>query len=136
MTNFSARSSHLESSTCGRSRRVFLNADEGLVDRTKYQLLDGSTSDGKWKSFREVSCSQPRPALNNVRDADLPRYPAKFYFSRSQFAMARGSNLTQVPILNDGILPAFACLKIVIFETPAIWQAFRPSAFSFSRQNS
>jgi hypothetical protein len=35
--------------------RVFLNADEGLVDRTKYQLLDGSTSHGKWKSFRARS---------------------------------------------------------------------------------
>src|SRR6185295_16275218 len=28
-----------------------------------------------------------------------------------------GSNRTQVPMRNDGILPAFACLKIVILET-------------------
>jgi hypothetical protein len=29
----------------------------------------------------------------------------------------RRVNLTHVPMRNDGILPAFACLKIVIFET-------------------
>jgi len=37
----------------------------------------------------------------------------------NQFAIAFGSNRTHVPTLNDGILPAFACLKIVIFETPS-----------------
>ena len=36
---------------------------------------------------------------------------------RSHRATDVGSNRTQVPIRNDGILPAFACLKIVILET-------------------
>jgi hypothetical protein len=36
---------------------------------------------------------------------------------RSHRATDVGSNRTQVPIRNDGILPAFACLKIVIFDT-------------------
>ena len=39
------------------------------------------------------------------------------YIRRSQVPTDFGSNLTQVPIRNDGILPAFACLKIVILET-------------------
>src|SRR5580692_7687111 len=42
----------------------------------------------------------------------------------NQFATARGSNRTQVPILNDGMRPAFACLKIVIFETPSNLASF------------
>jgi hypothetical protein len=36
---------------------------------------------------------------------------------RSHCATVFGSNRTQVPMRNDGILPAFACLKIVILET-------------------
>lgn len=44
----------------------------------------------------------------------------KAYCRRSQFAVDLGSNLTQVPMRNDGIRPAFACLKIVIRETPNI----------------
>src|SRR5260370_18467870 len=39
------------------------------------------------------------------------------YILRSHVPTDFGSNLTQVPIRNDGILPAFACLKIVILET-------------------
>ena len=39
------------------------------------------------------------------------------HISRSHCATVFGSNRTQVPIRNDGILPAFACLKIVILET-------------------
>jgi hypothetical protein len=39
------------------------------------------------------------------------------HISRSHRATDVGSNGTQVPMRNDGILPAFACLKIVIFET-------------------
>ena len=39
------------------------------------------------------------------------------YILRSHVPTDLGSNLTQVPIRNDGILPAFACLKIVILET-------------------
>jgi hypothetical protein len=35
----------------------------------------------------------------------------------SHFATDRGSNLTLAPILNDGIRPAFAYLKMVIRET-------------------
>jgi hypothetical protein len=36
---------------------------------------------------------------------------------RSHRATDVGSNRTQVPMRNDGILPALACLKIVILET-------------------
>jgi hypothetical protein len=36
---------------------------------------------------------------------------------RSHRATDVGLNRTQVPMRNDGILPAFACLKIVILET-------------------
>jgi len=36
---------------------------------------------------------------------------------RSHCATARGSNLTHVPTRNEGMRPAFACLKIVIRET-------------------
>src|ERR1700726_2444021 len=39
------------------------------------------------------------------------------YICRSHVPTDFGSNLTQVPIRNDGILPAFACLKIVILDT-------------------
>jgi hypothetical protein len=39
------------------------------------------------------------------------------YIFRSHVPTDFGSNLTQIPIRNDGILPAFACLKIVILET-------------------
>jgi len=39
------------------------------------------------------------------------------YTLRSQFATARGSNRTHVPIRNDGIRPAAACLKIVTSDT-------------------
>ena len=48
----------------------------------------------------------------------LGQHPVQLpHWDRSQFATARGSNLTQVPIRKDGILPAFASLKIVILET-------------------
>src|SRR5712692_7326542 len=48
----------------------------------------------------------------------LHRYPRYLlHFSRSQRATDFGSNRTQVPMRNDGIRPAFACLKIVILET-------------------
>src|ERR1017187_5781431 len=40
-----------------------------------------------------------------------------FYMRRNQVATARGSNRTQVPTRNEGILPAAACLKIVTSET-------------------
>ena len=50
-----------------------------------------------------------------------PRISAKnrhsLHISRSHCATVFGSNRTQVPMRNDGILPAFACLKIVILET-------------------
>jgi hypothetical protein len=36
---------------------------------------------------------------------------------RNQFATEWGSNLTHVPMWNEGMRPAFACLKIVIRET-------------------
>jgi hypothetical protein len=39
------------------------------------------------------------------------------HISRSHRATDFGSNRTQVPMRNDGIRPAFACLKIVILET-------------------
>lgn len=42
---------------------------------------------------------------------------AECYIFRNQFATARGSNRTQVPIRNEGIRPAAACLKIVTLET-------------------
>jgi hypothetical protein len=40
-----------------------------------------------------------------------------FHCWRNQFATALGSNRTQVPIRNDGMRPAAACLKIVTFDT-------------------
>jgi hypothetical protein len=39
------------------------------------------------------------------------------YIFRNQVATARGSNLTQVPILKLGMRPAFANLKIVMRDT-------------------
>src|ERR1700730_18573937 len=39
------------------------------------------------------------------------------YIFRSHVPTDVGSNRTHVPMRNDGILPAFACLKIVILET-------------------
>jgi len=39
------------------------------------------------------------------------------HIARSHCATVFGSNRTQVPMRNDGIRPAFACLKIVILET-------------------
>jgi len=39
------------------------------------------------------------------------------YLPLSHRATDVGSNRTQVPMRNDGIRPAFACLKIVILET-------------------
>jgi hypothetical protein len=42
------------------------------------------------------------------------------YIVRSQFAMARGSKRTQVPILKLGMRPAFANLKTVTIETLAV----------------
>lgn len=41
------------------------------------------------------------------------RYGPESYILLSQFATARGSNRTHVPILKHGIRPAAACLKIV-----------------------
>ncbi len=55
---------------------------------------------GVWGDFRI--------SANNRHSLHLPR---------SHRATDLGSNRTQVPMRNDGILPAFACLKIVIFET-------------------
>ena len=43
--------------------------------------------------------------------------PTEGYILRNQVATARGSNLTQVPILKHGIRPAAACLKTVTRET-------------------
>ena len=45
---------------------------------------------------------------------------------RSHRATDVGSNRTQVPIRNDGIRPAFACLKIVILETVNILASSSP----------
>lgn len=39
------------------------------------------------------------------------------HWDRSQFATARGSKRTHVPMRNEGMRPALACLKIVIRET-------------------
>src|SRR5712692_1619772 len=48
----------------------------------------------------------------------LHRYPRYLlHMPRSHCATVFGSNRTQVPMRNDGILPAFAFLKIVILET-------------------
>src|SRR5579863_5841973 len=42
---------------------------------------------------------------------------------RSHSATARGSKRTQVPIRNEGILPAWACLKIVFLLTLRTWDS-------------
>ena len=42
---------------------------------------------------------------------------ATAFLLRIHSATACGSNRTHVPILNEGILPLAACLKIVIRET-------------------
>ena len=44
-------------------------------------------------------------------------YRRSLHIFRSHRATDVGSNRTQVPMRNDGIRPAFACLKIVILET-------------------
>jgi hypothetical protein len=44
-------------------------------------------------------------------------YLRSLHIPLSHRASDIGSNRTQVPMRNDGIRPAFACLKIVIFET-------------------
>jgi len=45
------------------------------------------------------------------------------YCFRSQFATALGSNRTHVPMRNEGMRPAFACLKIVTCETAKILES-------------
>ena len=42
--------------------------------------------------------------------------PQDYYCFLSQSAVVFGSNRTHVPILKQGIRPAFACLKIVMRE--------------------
>lgn len=49
--------------------------------------------------------------------SDLRENRPSLHIFRSHRATDVGSNRTQVPMRKDGILPAFACLKIVIFET-------------------
>ena len=63
-----------------------------------------------------VLSAKTRLQLRSVR-SDFTGTKATLHFSRSQRATDFGSNRTQVPMRNDGILPAFACLKIVILET-------------------
>jgi hypothetical protein len=64
-----------------------------------------------------------RLALKRLASAfwDESRISAKnrrsLHISRSHCATVFGSNRTQVPMRNDGILPAFACLKIVTLAT-------------------
>jgi len=43
--------------------------------------------------------------------------PLDPYIVRSHFATTIGSNRTQVPMRNDGMRPALACLNTVIRET-------------------
>ncbi len=43
-----------------------------------------------------------------------------YYWVRNQFATVLGSNRTHVPMRNEGMRPAFACLKIVTCETAKI----------------
>jgi hypothetical protein len=51
------------------------------------------------------------------RIQDLGEDRPSLHIFRSHRATDIGSNRTQVPMRNDGIRPAFACLKIVILET-------------------
>lgn len=50
-------------------------------------------------------------ALRRVPHRQMP------YIVRSRFATMTGSKRTHAPLRNEGIRPAFACLKIVIRET-------------------
>jgi hypothetical protein len=77
---------------------------------------------GEGKSIRANALSPFQKVNQNGHQlADTKDGPGVFrfffYWFLSQFATARGSNRTQVPIRNDGILPAAACLKIVTFDT-------------------
>lgn len=47
----------------------------------------------------------------------FPETSVEYYIFRNQVATARGSNLTQLPILKHGMRPAFASLKTVIRDT-------------------
>jgi hypothetical protein len=52
----------------------------------------------------------------HFHETQLFRNPECYIFL-NQFATARGSNLTHVPILKHGMRPAAACLKIVTLDT-------------------
>jgi len=58
-----------------------------------------------------------RPASAFCESRISAKNRRSLHISRSHCATVFGSNRTQVPMRNDGILPAFACLKIVILET-------------------
>src|SRR6266478_5357357 len=60
------------------------------------------------KRLASAFCRESRISAKNRRS---------LHISRSHRATDIGSNRTQVPMRNDGIRPAFACLKIVILET-------------------
>ena len=57
--------------------------------------------------------SVPIPSL---QPGDSDSEP-EFYCFLSQSAVVFGSNRTHVPMRNEGMRPAFACLKIVTCET-------------------
>lgn len=58
-----------------------------------------------------------RTAVSHARDAVfVVARPVRIHA-----AIAWGSKRTQVPIRNEGILPLFACLKMVMRETASIW---------------
>src|SRR5229473_1375396 len=60
------------------------------------------------KRLASAFCRESRISAKNRRS---------LHIFRSHRATDVGSNRTQVPMRNDGIRPAFACLKIVILET-------------------
>src|SRR6266478_3322843 len=60
------------------------------------------------KRLASAFCRESRISAKNRRS---------LHISRSHRATDVGSNRTHVPMRNDGIRPAFACLKIVILET-------------------
>ena len=52
-----------------------------------------------------------------VNAGDVRHLPFDSHCALSHFATVKGSNRTQVPMRNEGMRPAFACLKIVMCET-------------------
>src|SRR3954467_5031119 len=79
-------------------------------------FISGNTKMARGKSHGS-SVMTTTPWQSDGRIPDLGEESPLTHIFRSHCATIFGSNRTQEPMRNDGILPAFACLKIVTFAT-------------------